>query len=179
MNASVEVARLLDESGAVLVRHKKHLVYRLPNGQNFISPKTPGDHRTAVNQLSNLRRALAIEPASPNQTQQPPPQGADICAKEHNAMPPTQNATQAPPPPATANVEEPKLCLKERLEAAIREGEAIQEKLMAEAQAAERRVGMLNRRQRKLYGRSFPRHHHRQRSYPPHNRHAWSHRSRS
>jgi len=58
-------------------------------------------------------------------------------------MPATQNATQAPPAPATANVEEPKLSLKERLEAAIREGEAIQEKLMAEAQAAERRVGML------------------------------------
>jgi hypothetical protein len=142
MNASVEVSKLLEQSGAVLVRHKKHLVYRLPNGQNFISPKTPGDRRNAVNQLSNLRRALAAEPASSNQTQQPPPQGA-TCAKEHNDMPATQNATQPPPPPTTANVEEPKLSLKERLDAAIREGEAIQEKLMAEAQTAERRVGML------------------------------------
>jgi hypothetical protein len=142
MNASVEVSRLLEESGAVLVRRKKHLVYRLPNGQNFISPKTPSDHRNAVNQLSNLRRALAMEPASSNQTQQPPAQG-DTCAKEHNAMPATQNATQPPTAQTTANVEEPKLSLKERLEATIRDGEAVQEKLMAEAQAAERRVGML------------------------------------
>jgi hypothetical protein len=143
MNASVEVSRLLEQSGAVLVRHKKHLVYRLPNGQNFISPKTPGDRRNAVNQLSHLRRALAIEPAASNPTQQPSAQGAAPDEKEYNAMPATQNATQAPSAPATANVEEPKLSLKERLDAAIREGEAIQEKLMAEAQAAERRVGML------------------------------------
>jgi hypothetical protein len=142
MNASVEVSRLLEESGAVLVRHKKHLVYQLPNGRTFTRYKSPSDHRAPLNELSDLRRALACDrPAVSAPTQEPPAHGPLNCAKEHNEMPVPQKAIQ----PATANlVEAPKqLSLKERLDAAIRDGEVIQEKLMAEAQAAERRVGML------------------------------------
>jgi len=144
MNASAEVSRLLNESGAVLVRQKKHLVYQLPNGRTFTRYKSPGDHRTPLNELSDLRRALADQPGASEQTQEPPAQGVDICAKEKNVMPAPQTATQAAPPPAMAIVEEPpKVSLKERIEAAVREEENVQEKLLAEAQAVERRLGML------------------------------------
>jgi hypothetical protein len=144
MDASAELTRLLTDSGAVLVRQKKHRVYRLPNGHNFISPKTPGDYRTAANQLSNLRHALALEPAQPSHKGQQAARGVDIRAQEHKDMPATQNATQAPPAPAIANVAEvPKLSLKDRLEAAVREEETAQEKLLAEAQGHERRAQML------------------------------------
>ncbi len=40
MNAAAEVSRLLSECGAVLIRQNKHLVYSLPNGQNFVLAKT-------------------------------------------------------------------------------------------------------------------------------------------
>jgi hypothetical protein len=61
MNAAAEVGRLLNEHGAVLVRHKKHLVYQLPNGQNFVMAKTTSDPaRAAHNNLSELRHALGI-----------------------------------------------------------------------------------------------------------------------
>lgn len=49
----------------------------------------------------------------------------------------------APPPPAPAPATETKESLKQRIEAAIASEEAIQEKLLAEAQAHERRVQML------------------------------------
>ena len=146
MDASVEVSRLLENSGAVLVRQKKHLVYQLPNGRMFTRYKSPSDHRAPLNELSDLRRALACDrPIASGSTPKAPAQGVPNCAKEHTAMPIPQTPTQAATSPAKANVEEsPKQpSLKERLETAIRDGEAVQERLMAEAQAAERRVGML------------------------------------
>jgi hypothetical protein len=144
VDAGIEVSRLLEQSGAVLVRRKKHLVYQLPNGQNFISPKTPGDHRNSQNQLRSLRRALAL----PNQNQQQPAQGEQDCdlrnsqAKENNEMPAIQTPA-APPQLGPPVAEPPKLCLKERIEAIIRDAETAQEKLLAAAQAHERRAQML------------------------------------
>ena len=58
MNPSKEIDRLLEQSGAVLVRHKKHLVYRLPSGTTYTRAKTASDHRAERNSLGILRHAL-------------------------------------------------------------------------------------------------------------------------
>ena len=72
MNAQHEIDRLLDESGAVLVRQNKHLVYRLPNGLNFVAAKTSSDpERAAKNSLSALRRALGVLRAAPQARGEP------------------------------------------------------------------------------------------------------------
>lgn len=47
---------LLKECGAELKRHKKHLVYRLKNGMNFVIASTPGDRNSRLNELTTLRR---------------------------------------------------------------------------------------------------------------------------
>jgi hypothetical protein len=127
MNAANEVNRLLKDYNAVLVRQNKHLVYRLPNGQNFVVAKTSSDpDRAAKNNLSDLRRALGI----PRETPKP---------KGDAAMPIEPKPTPVAPAPPTPK-EEP---LKARVELAIAREEAAQEKLLSEAQAVERRIQML------------------------------------
>lgn len=63
------VLQLLAEVGAVLKRDKKHRVYALPNGRNFVVANTPSDSRGELNSLSDLRKALDLpretKPASP------------------------------------------------------------------------------------------------------------------
>ena len=54
-----ELDQLLRDSGAVLVREKKHRVYRLPSGRNLVLSKTPSDRRTEANQIRDLRRLIA------------------------------------------------------------------------------------------------------------------------
>jgi hypothetical protein len=49
---------LLEEAGAVLIRTKKHKVYRLRTGQIFVQSGSPSDHRAEINQLCLLRRIL-------------------------------------------------------------------------------------------------------------------------
>lgn len=58
---AVEVSRLLKEHRAVLVRTKRHQVYRFPNGRVFTMASTPSDFRAAANQLTDLRRTLGID----------------------------------------------------------------------------------------------------------------------
>jgi hypothetical protein len=65
MDATVEVTKLLHESGAVLIQQNKHLVYQLPNGRTFTRSKTPSDNRADFNELSDLRRALGRERPAP------------------------------------------------------------------------------------------------------------------
>ena len=128
MNAQHEIDRLLDESGAVLVRQNNHLVYRLPNGRNFVAPKTSSDpERAARNGLSELRRALGIVRLAPKTTGEP-----------------KMSIEEAPatPAPAAAPAPEPE-SLKDRIETAIANEESAQERLLAEAQAFERRLQML------------------------------------
>ena len=133
MNAAVEVSRLLNESGAVLVRQNKHLVYRLPNGQTFVAAKTPSDPaRAAKNNLSQLRRALGIVRETPDLKGEESAMPVAVAAAPAN-----EPSTQAPQEPTRKD------SLKERIEAAITTEEAIQEKLLADAQAHERRVHML------------------------------------
>lgn len=61
IGAEEELARLLRESGAVLVRKNRHLVYRLPNGQMYTMAATPSDFRAADNQLRQLRKVLGMK----------------------------------------------------------------------------------------------------------------------
>jgi hypothetical protein len=127
MNAARRVDELLNENGAVLVRQNKHLVYRLPNGQNFVVAKTSSDReRAAKNNLSDLRRALGVVRATPKaqgELQMPIQQGSVAVAAA--VEPPNQEG------------------LKDRLEAAIAREEGHQTRLMAESEAVERRVQML------------------------------------
>ena len=53
-----EINRLLNSSGAVLVRQTKHAVYKLPNGRIFVESCTPSDSKAEYNNLSVLRRIL-------------------------------------------------------------------------------------------------------------------------
>lgn len=128
MNAATEIDRLLDEHGAVLLRDDKHRIYRLPNGQKFTSPKTPSDHRSMRNNLSSLRHALGVVRQNHN------PKGEQKMQPQRSTPPAAPEP--APPPPKVES-------LKQRIEAAIATEEAMQEKLLAEAQAHERRVHML------------------------------------
>ncbi len=137
MNAEQEICRLLEESGAVLVRQKNHLVYRLPNGKNFVAAKTSSDpERAAKNSLSDLRRALGLprvalshEPAVMEEPQEIMNQNLQI------------HSSEAPRDGLTAHAEA--ISLRSRVEALIATEEAAQEHLMAEAQQLERRVQML------------------------------------
>lgn len=128
MNAATEIDRLLDEHGAVLLREDKHRVYRLPNGQKFTSPKTPSDHRSMRNNLSSLRHALGVVHQNHN------PKGEQKMQPQRSTPPAASEP--APTPPKVES-------LKQRIEAAIATEEAMQEKLLAEAQAHERKVHML------------------------------------
>lgn len=56
MRRSVRLERALAEAGARLERCNKHLVYRLPSGRIFVTPKTPGDRRGEENALRELRK---------------------------------------------------------------------------------------------------------------------------
>lgn len=127
MNPAVQRDRLLDRH-AVLVRDTNHLVYRLDNGQTFVAAKTPSDHRAAKNNLSQLRRALGI-------ARGPNPKGEqELMAAQEIAL--------AVAPTASPQEREAE-SLKLRIESAIVREEAAQERLLAEAQAHERKVHML------------------------------------
>lgn len=130
MNPEIELQQLLREHNAVLIRQKNHLVYRLPNGQNFVTAKTPGDPDIAArNNVHHLRRVLGIERKSNGKGERMLLESTDA------ATPPPQ--TLVPP------IQDAQESLKERIEAAITSEEAIQEKLLAEAQTHERRLQML------------------------------------
>lgn len=55
-----KIEQLLKESGAVLVRRKKHEVWRLPNGKIFVRSKTPSSRNTDKKSYSDLRNLLGI-----------------------------------------------------------------------------------------------------------------------
>ena len=51
----------LKRIGAVLIRQKRHQVWRLPDGRNYVMAKTPSDWRAQQKQISALRRMLAAK----------------------------------------------------------------------------------------------------------------------
>lgn len=137
MNAQDQVERLLAESGSLLIRQNKHLVYRLPNGRNFVAAKTPSDPaRAAQNNLHDLRRALGLPRRATN-------------TQEGATMEPVQSRQSEPRPeqasaPQASSLTEPRPDnLQSRIAAFIAKEEAAQELLMAQAQQLERRVQML------------------------------------
>ena len=138
MNALAETDRLLSEHGAILVREGRHRIYKLPTGQMFTRPKTPSDHRSTLNNLASLRHALGIRRAP-----QPTRGERDEMSAQRPTIvkttPPTAPMAASTPPPAAP----PELSLKERIQAAIVIEEQNQERVLAEAQAVERRVNML------------------------------------
>lgn len=59
MTDQQQLESILREHGAVLVRSKKHLVYRFPDGRIFVASSTPSDsQRHAKNQLRDIRKIL-------------------------------------------------------------------------------------------------------------------------
>ena len=52
------VQALLDEAKAILIRHNKHLVYRLPNGRTITISATPSDPNVVWEIKRLLRQAL-------------------------------------------------------------------------------------------------------------------------
>jgi len=54
------IEELLEKDGSVLLRHNKHKVWLLSNGQRFTQSTTPSDHKAALNQLSDLKHALGL-----------------------------------------------------------------------------------------------------------------------
>ena len=55
---SYDKVKLLEEAGATLVRTRKHQVLVLRNGKKVVLPKTPSDHRSSLNAIGDLRRAM-------------------------------------------------------------------------------------------------------------------------
>lgn len=55
------VEELIREYGGLLVRTKRHFVYRFPDGRIFILSSTPSDSHTERNSLADLRKFLGIK----------------------------------------------------------------------------------------------------------------------
>jgi len=55
------IQQQLKRCGAVLVRQRKHQIWRLPNGRNFVMAATPSDWRAAQKQIHDLRRLLRVK----------------------------------------------------------------------------------------------------------------------
>jgi hypothetical protein len=58
-----QVEQLLKDCGAVLVRNRRHEIWRLPTGHLFVRASTPSDHLAALNQLAWLRRTMVLRRA--------------------------------------------------------------------------------------------------------------------
>jgi hypothetical protein len=48
----------MKEAGATLIRNKNHLVYELSNGKRLVMAKTPSDHRSTLNTITNLKKLV-------------------------------------------------------------------------------------------------------------------------
>lgn len=57
-----EIEQLLHRTGAKLLRRKRHQIYRLQSGENFVQASTPSDWRRSRNSLGVLKRILRPHP---------------------------------------------------------------------------------------------------------------------
>jgi hypothetical protein len=57
-NPEQRLNKLLEQAGATLLRTRKHQVLVLRNGKKVVLPKTPSDHRSSLNAIGDLRRAM-------------------------------------------------------------------------------------------------------------------------
>lgn len=55
-----KVQTLLKSLGARLKRHKKHLVYELPDGKNIVMSSTPSDFRAENNKIREISRIAGL-----------------------------------------------------------------------------------------------------------------------
>ena len=62
MKSSIE---LLKKLGAVLVRTKRHNVWRLPNGATVVTSQSPSDRRAEANRISDIRHKMKLVDATP------------------------------------------------------------------------------------------------------------------
>ena len=51
---------LIDQHGGVLVRHRKHPIYRFPGGVIFVVPATPRCPHAYANAVATLRKLLQL-----------------------------------------------------------------------------------------------------------------------
>lgn len=58
----LECLRILKDHGAIVVRKRKHKIWRFADGRIFVSPQTPSDKLAWKNQLTSLRRFLGLIP---------------------------------------------------------------------------------------------------------------------
>lgn len=58
-----EVERLLKKHGAVLLRHRKHLIWKFPSGRLLVQSSTPSDVNAEFNQLREIRRIIGVDNA--------------------------------------------------------------------------------------------------------------------
>lgn len=57
---NTRLSQALADVGAVLKRNKKHHVYELPNGNKVTVAATPGDNRSELNALADVRHAAGL-----------------------------------------------------------------------------------------------------------------------
>ena len=57
-----DIKQLLHRAGAKLLRRKRHQIYRLQSGENFVQACTPSDWRRSRNALGVLKRILKPHP---------------------------------------------------------------------------------------------------------------------
>jgi hypothetical protein len=72
VSAQTQVYEILNGCGAVLVRRRKHKVYKFPNGKTFVVANTPSDIHAASNQLTDLRRTIGMTPKHKEGTRRRP-----------------------------------------------------------------------------------------------------------
>lgn len=58
---NTRIQEALASVGATLKRGRKHLVYELPNGRNFVVAKSPSDRKGELNAMSDLKAATGID----------------------------------------------------------------------------------------------------------------------
>jgi hypothetical protein len=59
MSIEKEILHYMGSVGAVLVRSKRHNVWRLPNGRVVVTSQSPSDFRVFKNIVRDVKRALA------------------------------------------------------------------------------------------------------------------------
>jgi hypothetical protein len=63
MSRTAEIQYLLKVHRAVLIRERKHKIFRFPDGRIFVQSATPGDCFAERNALATLRRLVREVPA--------------------------------------------------------------------------------------------------------------------
>lgn len=60
MDVETEITFLLEQHGMVLVRERKHCVYKHPDGRSFVTSSTPSDRNASKQTLRSLRKFLGL-----------------------------------------------------------------------------------------------------------------------